>query len=179
MWSHKTNCPGCKSFVGSLWPAWLLSFLPSLPCKFKPQQHLQEVCARWKDSAVANPSLLHPCFSPLLGSLHTGRSSPPPGSVPEEQQQIARQGSYTSINSEGEFIPETMDQNVSGACDCNSLGVSAALAASPALFLLELCLQSLALPAASLFFYCFFFPSLFLSHFFSSLLNILYIPVPQ
>ncbi|KAF2983631.1 hypothetical protein EK904_005559 [Melospiza melodia maxima] len=36
------------------------------------------------------------------GSLHTGRSSPPPGSVPEEQQQIARQGSYTSINSEGE-----------------------------------------------------------------------------
>ncbi|NXE41310.1 M3K3 kinase, partial [Ptilorrhoa leucosticta] len=49
------------------------------------------------------------------GSLHTGRSSPPPGSVPEEQQQIARQGSYTSINSEGEFIPETMDQNVSGA----------------------------------------------------------------
>ncbi|NXM84042.1 M3K3 kinase, partial [Oenanthe oenanthe] len=46
------------------------------------------------------------------GSLHTGRSSPPPGSVPEEQQQIARQGSYTSIHSEGEFIPETMDQNM-------------------------------------------------------------------
>ncbi|XP_041102743.1 mitogen-activated protein kinase kinase kinase 3-like isoform X3 [Polyodon spathula] len=46
------------------------------------------------------------------GSLHTGRSSPPPGSVPEEQQQIARQGSYTSIHSEGEFIPETLDQNV-------------------------------------------------------------------
>ncbi|KAI9519573.1 hypothetical protein NQZ68_027754, partial [Dissostichus eleginoides] len=40
------------------------------------------------------------------GSLHTGRTSPPPGSVPEEQQQIARQGSYTSIHSEGEFIPE-------------------------------------------------------------------------
>uniref|UniRef100_A0A8D3AQD8 Mitogen-activated protein kinase kinase kinase 22 n=1 Tax=Scophthalmus maximus TaxID=52904 RepID=A0A8D3AQD8_SCOMX len=46
------------------------------------------------------------------GSLHTGRTSPPPGSVPEEQQQIARQGSYTSIHSEGEFIPETLDQNV-------------------------------------------------------------------
>uniref|UniRef100_A0A8B9M3B9 Mitogen-activated protein kinase kinase kinase 22 n=1 Tax=Astyanax mexicanus TaxID=7994 RepID=A0A8B9M3B9_ASTMX len=46
------------------------------------------------------------------GSLHTGRSSPPPGSVPEEQQQIARQGSYTSINSEGEFIPETLDPNI-------------------------------------------------------------------
>lgn len=49
----------------------------------------------------------------LPGSLHTGRTSPPPGSVPEEQQQIARQGSYTSIHSEGEFIPETLDQNVS------------------------------------------------------------------
>ncbi|XP_053715632.1 mitogen-activated protein kinase kinase kinase 22 isoform X3 [Synchiropus splendidus] len=48
------------------------------------------------------------------GSLHTGRTSPPPGSVPEEQQQIARQGSYTSIHSEGEFIPETLDQNMLG-----------------------------------------------------------------
>ncbi|KAI2649018.1 Mitogen-activated protein kinase kinase kinase 3 [Labeo rohita] len=37
------------------------------------------------------------------GSLNTGRTSPPPGSVPEEQQQIARQGSYTSIHSEGEL----------------------------------------------------------------------------
>ncbi|XP_013857631.1 mitogen-activated protein kinase kinase kinase 22 [Austrofundulus limnaeus] len=47
------------------------------------------------------------------GSLHTGRTSPPPGSVPEEeQQQIARQGSYTSIHSEGEFIPEAPDQNM-------------------------------------------------------------------
>uniref|UniRef100_A0A8C9WA10 Mitogen-activated protein kinase kinase kinase 22 n=1 Tax=Scleropages formosus TaxID=113540 RepID=A0A8C9WA10_SCLFO len=46
------------------------------------------------------------------GSLRTGRSSPPPGSVPEEQQQIARQGSYTSINSEGEFIPETLERNI-------------------------------------------------------------------
>uniref|UniRef100_A0A672R2C4 Mitogen-activated protein kinase kinase kinase 3-like n=1 Tax=Sinocyclocheilus grahami TaxID=75366 RepID=A0A672R2C4_SINGR len=46
------------------------------------------------------------------GSLNTGRSSPPPGSVPEEQQQIARQGSYTSIHSEGEFIPEMLDSNI-------------------------------------------------------------------
>lgn len=52
-------------------------------------------------------------LSLFTGSLHTGRSSPPPGSVPEEQQQIARQGSYTSIHSEGEFIPETLDPNVS------------------------------------------------------------------
>uniref|UniRef100_W5MUA2 Mitogen-activated protein kinase kinase kinase 22 n=1 Tax=Lepisosteus oculatus TaxID=7918 RepID=W5MUA2_LEPOC len=46
------------------------------------------------------------------GSLQPGRSSPPPGSVPEEQQQIARQGSYTSINSEGEFIPEIVEQTI-------------------------------------------------------------------
>ncbi|KAK1885093.1 Mitogen-activated protein kinase kinase kinase 3, partial [Dissostichus eleginoides] len=57
------------------------------------------------------------------GSLHTGRTSPPPGSVPEEQQQIARQGSYTSIHSEGEFIPEHMldpfgsaDNSLSSSC---------------------------------------------------------------
>ncbi|KAM6905041.1 mitogen-activated protein kinase kinase kinase 3 isoform 2-T2 [Xenentodon cancila] len=68
------------------------------------------------------------------GSQNTGRSSPPPGYVPERQQRIARQGSYTSINSEGEFIPETNDQcvldpwssaenSVSGSCqslDSNS-----------------------------------------------------------
>uniref|UniRef100_A0A3B4A3L4 Uncharacterized protein n=1 Tax=Periophthalmus magnuspinnatus TaxID=409849 RepID=A0A3B4A3L4_9GOBI len=68
------------------------------------------------------------------GSQNTGRSSPPPGYVPERQQRIARQGSYTSINSEGEFIPETSDQcvmdpwssaenSVSGSCqslDSNS-----------------------------------------------------------
>ncbi|XP_063308796.1 mitogen-activated protein kinase kinase kinase 3-like isoform X2 [Pelobates fuscus] len=47
------------------------------------------------------------------GSLHTGRTSPPPGCVPDEQQQIARQGSYTSINSEGEFIPEVLDSFIS------------------------------------------------------------------
>ncbi|NP_001089288.1 mitogen-activated protein kinase kinase kinase 22 L homeolog [Xenopus laevis] len=59
------------------------------------------------------------------GSLHTGRSSPPPGSVPDEQQQIARQGSYTSINSEGEFIPEVIDPfispNESLSSSCQSL----------------------------------------------------------
>lgn len=49
----------------------------------------------------------------LSGSQNAGRSSPPPGYVPERQQRIARQGSYTSINSEGEFIPETSDQCVS------------------------------------------------------------------
>lgn len=65
---------------------------------------------------------------------NTGRSSPPPGYVPERQQRIARQGSYTSIHSEGEFIPETSDacvmdpwssaeNSVSGSCqslDSNS-----------------------------------------------------------
>ncbi|XP_036445576.1 mitogen-activated protein kinase kinase kinase 3 [Colossoma macropomum] len=71
---------------------------------------------------------------PSTSSQNTGRSSPPPGYVPERQQRIARQGSYTSINSEGEFIPETSDQlvldpwssaenSVSGSCqslDSNS-----------------------------------------------------------
>uniref|UniRef100_A0A8D0A3E4 Mitogen-activated protein kinase kinase kinase 3 n=1 Tax=Sander lucioperca TaxID=283035 RepID=A0A8D0A3E4_SANLU len=75
---------------------------------------------------------LNCCLIP--GSQNTGRSSPPPGYVPERQQRIARQGSYTSINSEGEFIPETSDQcvldpwssaenSVSGSCqslDSNS-----------------------------------------------------------
>uniref|UniRef100_A0A8C5WH74 Mitogen-activated protein kinase kinase kinase 2 n=1 Tax=Leptobrachium leishanense TaxID=445787 RepID=A0A8C5WH74_9ANUR len=62
------------------------------------------------------------------GSLHTGRTSPPPGSVPDEQQQIARQGSYTSINSEGEFIPEVLDSfispNGSLSSSCHSLDQS-------------------------------------------------------
>lgn len=62
------------------------------------------------------------------GSLHTGRSSPPPGSVPDEQQQIARQKSITSINSEGEFIPEFVDPfispNGSLSSSCQSLDQS-------------------------------------------------------
>lgn len=60
------------------------------------------------DACVHNPLARAP-----PGSQNTGRSSPPPGYVPERQQRIARQGSYTSINSEGEFIPETSDQCVS------------------------------------------------------------------
>ncbi|NWU92191.1 M3K3 kinase, partial [Upupa epops] len=82
------------------------------------------------------------------GSLHTGRSSPPPGSVPEEQQQIARQGSYTSINSEGEFIPETMDQNMleafispdeslSGSCQSLDRSVDREAVAAPSLAVFE------------------------------------------
>ncbi|XP_066572947.1 mitogen-activated protein kinase kinase kinase 22 [Amia ocellicauda] len=67
------------------------------------------------------------------GSLHTGRRSPPPGSIPEEQQQIARQGSHTSINSEGEFIPERHEHGIldpfgspddSLSDSCHSLDVS-------------------------------------------------------
>ncbi|MBN3310589.1 M3K2 kinase, partial [Amia calva] len=46
----------------------------------------------------------------LIGSHSTDRSSPPPGYIPDAQQQVARNGSFTSINSEGEFIPESMDQ---------------------------------------------------------------------
>lgn len=45
----------------------------------------------------------------LIGS-QSDRSSPPPGYIPDALQQVARNGSFTSINSEGEFIPESMDQ---------------------------------------------------------------------
>lgn len=50
----------------------------------------------------------------LIGSHSTDRSSPPPGYIPDALQQVARNGSFTSINSEGEFIPESMDQVASG-----------------------------------------------------------------
>uniref|UniRef100_A0A8C9VSX6 Mitogen-activated protein kinase kinase kinase 3 n=1 Tax=Scleropages formosus TaxID=113540 RepID=A0A8C9VSX6_SCLFO len=56
-----------------------------------------------------------------VSSLNTGRSSPPPGYVPERQQRIARQGSYTSVNSEGEFIPESLDPNVSRRPACSHI----------------------------------------------------------
>lgn len=49
----------------------------------------------------------------LIGSHSTDRSSPPPGYIPDALQQVARNGSFTSINSEGEFIPESMDQVIS------------------------------------------------------------------
>lgn len=49
----------------------------------------------------------------LIGSHSTDRSSPPPGYIPDALQQVARNGSFTSINSEGEFIPESMDQVMS------------------------------------------------------------------
>lgn len=46
----------------------------------------------------------------LIGSHSTDRSSPPPGYIPDAHQQVGRNGSFTSIYSEGEFIPESMDQ---------------------------------------------------------------------
>lgn len=54
-------------------------------------------------------------FSPP-GSQSTDRSSPPPGYIPDALQQVARNGSFTSINSEGEFIPESMDQVQTHIC---------------------------------------------------------------
>ncbi|KAI4889798.1 hypothetical protein NFI96_030820, partial [Prochilodus magdalenae] len=48
----------------------------------------------------------------IIGSQSTDRSSPPPGYIPDALQQVARNGSFTSINSEGEFIPESMDQQM-------------------------------------------------------------------
>ncbi|KAG9477557.1 mitogen-activated protein kinase kinase kinase 2 [Eleutherodactylus coqui] len=47
---------------------------------------------------------------PVLGNVTRDRSSPPPGYIPDELHQGVRNGSFTSINSEGEFIPESMDQ---------------------------------------------------------------------
>ncbi|KAG7272648.1 hypothetical protein CRUP_008476 [Coryphaenoides rupestris] len=61
-------------------------------------------------SSNASPSPPPPGVQ--AGSQNTGRSSPPPGYVPERQQRMARQGSYTSINSEGEFIPEAGEHSV-------------------------------------------------------------------
>uniref|UniRef100_A0A8D0AYR5 Mitogen-activated protein kinase kinase kinase 2 n=1 Tax=Sander lucioperca TaxID=283035 RepID=A0A8D0AYR5_SANLU len=49
-------------------------------------------------------------LQPTSGSHSTDRSSPPPGYIPDALHQVARNGSFTSINSEGEFIPESMDQ---------------------------------------------------------------------
>ncbi|KAF6361785.1 mitogen-activated protein kinase kinase kinase 2 [Rhinolophus ferrumequinum] len=46
----------------------------------------------------------------ITGPTSRDRSSPPPGYIPDELHQVARNGSFTSINSEGEFIPESMDQ---------------------------------------------------------------------
>ncbi|XP_060629983.1 mitogen-activated protein kinase kinase kinase 2 [Anolis sagrei] len=46
----------------------------------------------------------------VIGYYGRDRSSPPPGYIPDELHQVARNGSFTSINSEGEFIPESMDQ---------------------------------------------------------------------
>ncbi|XP_056450116.1 mitogen-activated protein kinase kinase kinase 2 [Gadus chalcogrammus] len=46
----------------------------------------------------------------LKDSHSTDRASPPPGYIPDALQQFTRNGSFTSINSEGEFIPESMDQ---------------------------------------------------------------------
>lgn len=45
-----------------------------------------------------------------IGAQTRDRSSPPPGYIPEDLHQVVRNGSFTSINSEGEFIPESMDQ---------------------------------------------------------------------
>uniref|UniRef100_A0A3Q1FCM9 Mitogen-activated protein kinase kinase kinase 3 n=1 Tax=Acanthochromis polyacanthus TaxID=80966 RepID=A0A3Q1FCM9_9TELE len=94
-----------------------------VPCKqvrIKPSQSTGDVSTVYQSSEPRGRHL-------STGSQNTGRSSPPPGYVPERQQRIARQGSYTSINSEGEFIPETSDQcvldpwssaenSVSGSC---------------------------------------------------------------
>ncbi|KAM4705191.1 mitogen-activated protein kinase kinase kinase 3-like [Rhinophrynus dorsalis] len=121
---HLDSCPSLKS----------LKILVKAP---KKNTYLQPVCPKPHDMRLSKSmgdilgSLCKDAgkirkFS--TGSLHTGRSSPPPGSVPDEQQQIAHHGSYTSINSEGEFIPEVIDPfispNHSLSSSCHSLDLS-------------------------------------------------------
>ncbi|KAL2302212.1 hypothetical protein Nmel_009631 [Mimus melanotis] len=67
-------------------------------------KHLNKALEFW----VSGETLTGPFFS--KGSNTRDRSSPPPGYIPDELHQVARNGSFTSINSEGEFIPESMDQ---------------------------------------------------------------------
>uniref|UniRef100_A0A8C8D4Z7 Mitogen-activated protein kinase kinase kinase 2 n=1 Tax=Oncorhynchus tshawytscha TaxID=74940 RepID=A0A8C8D4Z7_ONCTS len=66
---------------------------------------------RTTDSMSFTTSLVEMCVIVFHPGSHSGdRSSPPPGYIPDALQQVARNGSFTSINSEGEFIPESMDQ---------------------------------------------------------------------
>ncbi|KFQ25892.1 Mitogen-activated protein kinase kinase kinase 2, partial [Merops nubicus] len=69
-----------------------------------PVKHLSKAPPFW----VSDETLTNPFLS--KGSNTRDRSSPPPGYIPDELHQVARNGSFTSINSEGEFIPESMDQ---------------------------------------------------------------------
>ncbi|KFP98397.1 Mitogen-activated protein kinase kinase kinase 2, partial [Haliaeetus albicilla] len=71
-----------------------------------PMKHLNKAPGFW----VSEETLTSPFLS--KGSNTRDRSSPPPGYIPDELHQVARNGSFTSINSEGEFIPESMDQQV-------------------------------------------------------------------
>lgn len=78
------------------------------------QEMIQEGLVPMKHSNIApgfqvsEETLTSPFLS--KGSNTRDRSSPPPGYIPDELHQVARNGSFTSINSEGEFIPESMDQ---------------------------------------------------------------------
>ncbi|XP_043911130.1 mitogen-activated protein kinase kinase kinase 3 [Protopterus annectens] len=78
---------------------------PSKQVRIKSSQSAGDITATFQASESRGRHL-------SVSSQSTGRSSPPPGYVPERQQRSARQGSYTSINSEGEFIPETHEQSM-------------------------------------------------------------------
>ncbi|KAJ3611634.1 hypothetical protein NHX12_021649 [Muraenolepis orangiensis] len=75
--------------------------------KTPKSNHYLQVNTRDKQSEMRSSRSL----GDLKGSLLKGSERDVLVRVPEEQQQIARQGSCTSIHSEGEFIPETLDQN--------------------------------------------------------------------
>ncbi|KFW80175.1 Mitogen-activated protein kinase kinase kinase 2, partial [Manacus vitellinus] len=69
-----------------------------------PVKHLSKTPGFWVNVETLTGLFLS------KGSNTRDRSSPPPGYIPDELHQVARNGSFTSINSEGEFIPESMDQ---------------------------------------------------------------------
>lgn len=68
-------------------------------------KHQKPLC--WKTSMILRNKFVYNLF-PFLKKISTGytrdSSSPPPGYIPDDH--VARNGSFTSINSEGEFIPE-------------------------------------------------------------------------
>ncbi|KFV18649.1 Mitogen-activated protein kinase kinase kinase 2, partial [Tauraco erythrolophus] len=75
-----------------------------------PMKHLNKAPGFWVSEETLTSHFLS------KGSNTRDRSSPPPGYIPDELHQVARNGSFTSINSEGEFIPESMDQLMLECC---------------------------------------------------------------
>lgn len=87
---------------------WEVSKALSYPGRLDHWIWMQACLNKASGFCVTERTLTSPFLS--IGSNNRDRSSPPPGYIPDELHQVARNGSFTSINSEGEFIPESMDQ---------------------------------------------------------------------